>query len=117
MNSVPEKPSLTNGGKRGPSEKSAAYSLLNGIYVRWKSYESSSGPMINMGIDAVTNPEPTDALRMEKRFARKASRMRLTGTLTSFEKSMVAAAESSTTAWESPRQPDQSSKLISWGAR
>lgn len=110
MNSVPEKSSLANGGNRGPFEKTAAYSLLSGIYARRKSYESSSGPMMNMGIDAVTNPEPTGALRMEKRFSRKVFRIRLTGTLSSLEKSMVAAAASSTTAWESPRQPDQSSK-------
>jgi hypothetical protein len=70
--------------------------------------------MMNMGIDVVTNPEPTGALRMEKLFSKKAFRIRLTGTISSLEKSMVAAAASSTTAWESPRQirPIEQAELI-----
>ena len=85
MSSVSGKSSWLNEPSKTSSEKTAAYSLLNGIYAKPKSYESSSVPMMNMGIDAVTNPEPTNALGMKKRLARKASRMRLTGTLPSFK--------------------------------
>ena len=73
MSSVPGKSSWLNEPSKMSSEKTAVYSLLNGIYAKPKSYESSSGPMMNMGIDVVTNPEPIGASRMQNRFSRNAS--------------------------------------------